>query len=229
MQRDAAVLIGGGNSLLATFLFLFSKDRLASAFKMENFPINQLSILLLIETLLLILLWIHATEGELYMFQEYLVEFVPSIPGLTFIITVFIAIFLGLLGFFSNNIVIYSSIHVCFLLVGILSGWVRGSKLKAMLKRARNETSPEDERRKKWDVIERYEFEIPHLLLGVTTLFFSFVSLIIGLLGELLSNSSTVWLLSAAYIIMFLNIAIAEIVLMKWRHKRDNDLGEPIF
>lgn len=212
-----------------TFLFLFSINRLTSVFSMENFPVNQLSILLLIETLILIFLWIHATEGELQMYKDYFEEFVPPIPGYTFAITIFFAIFLGLLGFFSYSIVFYSSIFVCFSLVGILGGRIRCSKIKEMLNRARNEASSEDIRRKKWDIIEIYEIEMPHLLRGVAVLFFSFVSLILGLLGELRSNSSTIWLLSAAYSIMFLSIAFAEIGIIKWRHKRDDALGETYF
>lgn len=211
------------------FLYLVSKDRLNAAFTMENFPVTQLSIVLLFETLVLIFLWTHVAEGEINMFQDNFEEFAPSIPGLTYGITVLLAIFLALLGAFSYNIVIYSSIYVCFWLFGTFSWWIKLSKLKITLKRARNEASPEDGRRKNWDVIESYEFENPHYLLGVTMLSLSFVSLIIGLRGELLSNSWTIWWLSAAYIMMILTIAIGEIVLMKWRHKRDDSLGEHYF
>jgi hypothetical protein len=213
--------------VIATFIFLFSnKDRLTSVFTMENFPVTQLSILLLFGTLMLISIWLHVAEGELQMFQDNFEEFVPPISWSYFGMTVFFAIILGLLGVFSYRIVIYSSIYVCFKISEIWGGWIRGSTLKAILAHARSNAPPEDIRRKRWDIIEKFEFEKPHLMLGVIVLSFSFVSLILGLLGEWLS--STIWL-SSAYIIMLLGIIIAEWFLMRWRHKRDEALGEKYF
>ncbi len=105
-------------------------------------------------------------------------------------------------------------------------GWIRASEFRAVLMRARTEASKEDIRRTRWDIIEIYELERPHALRTVISLFFSFVSLILGLLGELLSQPSTIWLISTAYIIMVLNIAFAEVTIMRWRRKRDDALNE---
>ncbi len=215
--------------VISTVLLLFSKDRLASAFSMENFPVTQLSILLLIETLILIVLWIQASLGELQMFQDYFEEFVPPLPKSSFSIAVGIAIFLGMLGYFSDRIVIYSSIFVVFDLLCVWGGWIRASEFRAVLKRAQNEASPEDIRRKGWDIIEIYELERPHVLRSVGFIFFSVISLILGLLGGLLYQPSTIWLISTSYIIMLLNIAFSEVIIMRWRRERDIALNEPYF
>ena len=64
----------------------------------------------------------------------------------------------------------------------------RDSKLRAVLKRARDNAPAEDQRRHGRDLIESYYLQRPQVPLAVTVLFFSFISLIMGLLGELLSN-----------------------------------------
>ncbi len=208
-------------------VLLIAKKRLADAFTLENFPVAQLSILLLFETLVLIIYWKKASSGELEMFRDYFKEFVPPIPTSYSLIAFGISLFLVVLAYFSYDVVIYSSIFASFKLFESWGGWIRTSEIRAGLKRARNEASHTDERRKGWDIIENYEFEEPHVLRTVTVLFFSFVPLILGLLGELIFQTWKIWLLSAAYIVIILNIGIAEIVIRSWRRKRDNALGKP--
>jgi predicted outer membrane lipoprotein len=213
--------------LLAIVIALaFSKDRIINALTVEHFPIAQLSILLLFETLLLILIWIKAAFEELQMFQDYFVEFVPPFPKFTFRISSSIAFLLGVLCYFSYNIIIYSSIFVSLKLFEVWGLWIRDSKIRNVLKQARDETPPDDCRRNEWNIIEKYYLQRPQVPLVVTVSFFSFISVILGLLGELLSQSLTIWLLSSAYGIMLLNIIFAEVVYKNWRGKRDEALGE---
>ena len=204
----------------------FSKDRIINALTMEHFPVAQLSILLFFETLVLILFWMKAAFDELQTLQDYFAEFVPPIPKPTFTISVSIATLLGVLSYFSYNIIIYSSIFVCIKLFEIWGIWIRDSKLRNGLKRARDETPPDDRRRNEWIIIEKYYLQRPQVPLAVTVLFFSFISVILGLLGELLSQPLTIWLLLSAYGIMLLNIAFAEVVYRNWRGKRDDALDE---
>lgn len=220
-------LINLGITLAAvTFVFLFSKERLTLAFRMEHFPVAQLSVVLLFVTLLLIGLWTRSILGELQMFRDYFEEFVPPIQKSSFSITVSVAILFGVLGYFSNRIMIYSSIFVCFKLVELRGIGIRDSELRVGLKRARAKTSAKNGRRKGWDVIEKYYLKRPQVQLGTTVLFFSFVAAILGLSGELLSQPSATWLLSSAYAVMLINIVFAEIVYINWRRKRDVALGD---
>lgn len=213
-------------TVIAWIALSFSKDRIAGAFRMEYFPVAQLSILLLFVTLVLIYLWIKAAINELQMLQDFFPEFVPAIPKPTFTITVSIATLLGVLSYFSYRIIIYSSIFVCIKLFEFWGIWIRDFEIRDGLKRARDETSvKKDELQNGWDILEEYYFQRQQVPLAVTILSFSFISVILGLLGELLPQSAT-WLLSFAYGIMLLSIAFNEAVYAKWRQKRDDALGE---
>jgi hypothetical protein len=213
--------------VIGTTLVVFSRLNITTAFTLENleyFPIAQLPTFLLFETIFVISFWIQAALGDFQIFRDYFEEYAPPLPRSSLKITVSIAILLGLLGYFSYKIIIYSSIFVCLTLFEIWGLWLRNSKLRAVLKRARDNAPAEDQRRHGWGVIESYYLQRPQVPLAVTVLFFSFISLIISLLGELLSNSE--YLLTIAYVIMLLTIAIAEGVYRHWRHKRDDALGE---
>lgn len=206
------------------------KERFISAFTDEglaDFPVPQMSVLLFAETITLIFLWVKATSGEYQMFRDHLSEFIPPIPKPSFHIVVALAILLGSLCYFSDKLVVYSSIFACYLLFLLWGIWVRDARIRVVLHDARSKTPTEDDRRKAWTIIENYYLEKPQAPLTVSMLFFSFVALIIGLSVELLPRQPlTTWLLSSGYGVMVLNIAIPEIIYRAWRHKRDHALRE---
>ena len=77
------------------------------------------------------------------------------------------------------------------------------------------------------DIIESYYLKRPQIQLAVTELFFSFVSLILGLLGEILPVKTTSkWLLAGAYIVMIVIIVVNRLVYGVWRGNRNADLHE---
>ncbi len=206
------------------------RERLVIAFTSQglaDIPVAQMSGLLLIETVVLLFLWIRATSGEYQMDRDHFTEFIPAIPKSTFYIVIGLAILGGSLCYFSDRLIVYSAIFVCFKFFEIWGIWVRDTRLKEVLASARSKTPPEDKRREAWLIIEKYHFEKPHTQLAITGLFFSFVALILALSGELLARDTlTTWLLSAGYVVMMLNIAIPEIIYGIWRRERDYALRE---
>ena len=214
--------------IVATVSLTFSKDRIASAFTMEalsQFPVTQLPIFLLFETIFFILLWMKATSGEILMLKEHLAKFIPSLPRNSFHIIVGMGLLLGLLVYYSDRIVIYSSVFVSFKLFEIWGTWVRDSRFKVGLEEAKK--SAGSNRLAVVNIIESYYFKRPQLQLAVTVLFFSFVSLILGLLGETLPVKNTSkWFLIGAYSVMIVVIALNELVYMVWRHNRDSALDD---
>ena len=214
-------------SMIAIFLV---KDRLISFFSFkdwEYFPISLLSTLLFIVTIIMIFFWLRSTEGELQMLQDYLSEFIISVPKSTSFIIFGLAVVGGLLCYFSDKITIYTSIFVAYNFLMMWALWTRDKEIKKSLKHARNDTLKTDDRRKAWSIIESFYLERPQLQLSVSQLFLSFISLILGIFGELVKNQNTARLLFVlAYIIMLINIALIETIYIIWRNKRDNALKE---
>jgi hypothetical protein len=220
----------GVAAVFAIAALSLGSQRFVSAFTAEGFadvPVSQISMLLFIETIALIFLWVKATSGEYQLLRDYLPEFIPPVPKLSFLIVVMLAILLGLLCYFSDNLVVYSAIFACYILFVIWGMWIRDSRIRVVLHTARSKASAKDERRKTWIIIENYYFSKPQVPLAVSMLFFSFVALTMGLSAELLDRQPiTTWLLSAGYGVMVLNIAVPEVIYRIWRRKRDCDLHE---
>lgn len=218
--------------LTATGVLTFSKDRIIFLFSskgMEHFPESHLQIILMFATLFLIYQWIRIHIGEIQMLEDNLEEFLPPLPRPSFALIITLAILLGILGFFSYNIVIYSSIFVFFSIFDIWSIYYRNKTIKEALKKALNETTNKisAEKRKNLREIEIYFIERPHMQRSTTVIFFSFISLIFGIIAQLYPEPNYVKLfLSLAYGIMSLNIIISEIIINRWRKNRDNAIGE---
>ena len=220
-----------GVAVLFTIVALsLGKERLVGTFTPQgiaDFPVAQMSALLFIETIVLLFLWIKATSGEYQMLRDHFSEFIPPIPKSSFPIIIGLAILGGSLCYFSDTIIVYSSIFACYTLFLIWGIWVRDSKIKEALHSARNKVPAKSKWRATWIVIEKYYLEKPQVQLAISQLFFSFVALILGLSGELLERQPlTSWLLSIGYGVMLLNIAITEMIYATWRRKRDHALRE---
>lgn len=217
------------------FLFIIvavslGKGRLIDAFTPQgiaDFPVAQMFMLLFIATIVLIFLWLKATSGEYQMLYDHFSEFIPPIPGSSYPIVFGLAILGGALCYFSDNLVVYSVIFVCYTLVEIWGIWVRDSKIKVALHSARNEVPANDKRREAWIIIENYYLEKPQTQLAISGLFFSFVVLILSLSAELVERQAlSSWLLSIGYGVMLLNVVINEMVYATWRRERDHALHE---
>jgi len=215
-------------------------ERIITAFSaraIKEFPLPQLSILLLLLTLILIFLWRAACKGELKMLEDNLKDFVTDVPRVSLPLTIGLAAFLFILVYFSNKIIIYSTFFVGFKLFEIWGLWIRNRNLKKTIRRACEQQKKEkkEEVPQAWEIVEipqnletikEYYLEKPQVELAVTILFFSFISLLLALLGNLLETSFAHWLASASYVVMLLNIAINELIYIKWRGKRDDSLQE---
>jgi len=161
------------------------------------------------------------------MLKDNIFEFIPGLPASSSRIAIGLSLLLGSLAYSSNKIVIFSSIFVTFYLYGIWGGWVMGSRLKLGISKAKEEIPKENKQRlANINAIESYYLQNPQPQLASTVLFFSFVALILGLLGELSTIRNSNWFTIGAYFVIILIIAINEIIYAIWRHKRDAILKE---
>ena len=209
---------------------VFSTDRFRRAFTadaLDTAPLPQLSIVLLVLTILLVLGWYRAVSGEMQMIQDYTLEFIPAIPKQTFYVAVGIGAVLGLLVFFSYRPLVYSALYATLKLFEIWAIWLRDVRIRDGLKIARDETAPDDERRDVWVVLEGYYLGKPQIPLATTELCLGVVALVLSVYGELLEGrASELWFSSAAYAVIFLALLLNAVVYTLWRRDRDKALGE---
>jgi len=192
---------------------------------LSQFPVVQLPIVLLFETIFLVLLWMKVTSSEIQMLKDYFPEYIPALPRQSFHIIIVLGFILGVLGCFYDRIAVYCSVFVTFKLFEIWGTWVRDYHFKLGFEEAKKSVT--GNRLNEVDIIEGYYLKNPQLQLAVTVLFFSFVSLILGILGKTLhEKDASKWFTVGAYSVMIAIIAINEFVYMIWRHKRDKALGE---
>lgn len=215
--------------IVATGILTFSKDRIIFLFSSESFqyfPENHLQILLMFATLFLVYQWIRIHIGEIQLLKDNFEKFIPSLPRPSFALIVSFAIILGMLGYFSYSIVLYSSIFVLFSIFDIWSIYYRNLTIEKALKNAR--TAKNDENQiKNLRAVEIYYIEKPHMQRSATVMFFSFISLIFGLYAQLYPDPKYVKLFSSlAYGIMSFNVIISELIINHWRRTRDKTLDE---
>ena len=208
----------------------FSTGRIREAFStdsLELFPLPQLSIVLLFMTIMLILGWFKAVAGEMEMLRTYAEDFAPVLPRSTSHVAIALAVTLGLLAFFSDRTLVYSSLFVCYKISEVWAIWIRDSKIEEGLKTARELSSSEDKRRQAWDVIENYYMNRPQIPLAVTELSLMVVAIVLSIYGEVLQPSLLAKLLStSAYLVIILTLITNSVVYTIWRRERDRALGE---
>jgi len=193
----------------------------------DSFFLPQLSVLLLITSILLILAWMWAVYGEMQMLRDHGEEFVPTLPRETIIVGVSISAFLSLLAYFSYQPLVYSALYVGYKLTGIWAGKILESKLRQGFRNAKH--GAEEFQSENWQlrVIERYYLETPHLLLALVETGLATVAVILASFGEYATTGSLKKGLElAAYIVMFAVIGLNAVVYARWRSRRDKELGE---
>jgi hypothetical protein len=211
--------------VVGVIILLFSKERIALAFRLEHFPVAQLSVLLLFVTFIFISAWIKAAIDELQILQDFFPTFVPPVPRATFTLTLVVAILCGLLCYFSNIIIFYTLIFIFIKLVLLFGMYIRNSEIKITLIKSQDKSGKKIKRKKGWKVIEEYYLKKPQFQLEVIVLFFSFFSSILGLLGKIITQS-VILSESAAYIVIIIIIVFNECIYIKWRNERDIKLNK---
>jgi hypothetical protein len=229
-KLDRLIDLGMGILMFLGLSGLVAWERILIALSsdgLKQFPIPQLSVLLLFLTLILIFLWRGACKGELQMLHDYF-KGQARFPGRLSVIllTIGLAIFLLIMAYYSNDIVIFSAIFVCFKLLEIWGLWTRDRKLRETIKNICPDMSCSS---KNLEAITEYYQENPQVQLAATILFLSFVSLLLGVLGTFETTPIKRSLFSASYIIILITICINEIIYYKWRKKRDKDLQKDYF
>lgn len=207
----------------------FSSERFRFALdfhRQDLVPLPQLSVILLLFSIVLTLAWWRAVSGEMQMLKDFGQSFVPEVPKGTFYAAVGLPVLLALLAYFSNRPLIFSALYALLNLFGGWACWLRDNNIRDGLKRARSESDPSDIRRGAWDIIENFYFRRPQIPLSLTETGLSVVAIVLSVYGELQQQADTkIWLISAAYAVILLTIALNISIYTWWRIVRDKALG----
>jgi len=212
--------------ILTTVLTAFAKDRFVSLWPVDLSPSycsKFLGVILLIEIIVLLFLWTFAVWNEMNILKKYFFKYIPQQPYQVAVWTVMFCLVLGLLGKFSDRIVVCSAIFAIYGLGDIWGQKIRNNQLKDVLRKMGKDKYEETPTQ----VIKSFYLERPQLERSASIMFFSFVGLMLAQAS--LFNESTLkgkWLECSAYLVVILNIAIGEIVIYRWRRQRDKILKQ---
>jgi len=215
--------------IVAVGVSVFSKNRWDQLWPISLSPeylSSVLGLVLLATTVFLVFLYVFAVRCEMKMLKVHLTEHVPSPTPQVFFFTIAFSIILGLLAYFSNKITVFTILFVIYNLGDLWGQAMRDKAIKAALAAAKTQPTGQT-RHKVLTAIERYYVERPQVHRTTTIMFFSFVALILSILGREQSLGSIgPWLECVAYAVMVLNIVISEYVIFRWRRESDKVLGE---
>jgi hypothetical protein len=221
----SGVVLVGITGILATvrdrIVLLLSKEGLNQS------PAFYLSILLLLLVLGLIVVWISANKGEIEMLHKTFRDDVPQVPFKAYCLVAGIAILLGIMGYFSNNIMIFSGMFATYNVLAAWGQWTVNNNVRQMLMKALSVSNLADSLRRDLKAIEKYYLDQPHYPRHIIIIFTSFISFTLSLMSKMPDwKSSETLLISIAYVIMILNFLVSEIVIWVWRKERDGTLEE---
>ncbi len=226
---DALLRIGLAFLVISGLLVTF-RERIVlvcSHSGLIDFPILHLSVLLLVCVLFLIVQWFRACYGEIVMLRSYLEDYVPQIPSGGYYTVVLTALFLGTMGYFSPRILIFSAIFVCYNLSDIWGQWYMITRFRIMIKSMKTSIPSDDTRWRDWRIIETYYLGRPHIRRCIIILVCSIICVVLSTLALFPDFAGSSRMLTIiAYVIMILNIAVSEAIIMNWRRIRDRDLEE---
>jgi hypothetical protein len=220
--------------LLGTALIVSAKDKFTSAFSnfsSGNYVLPLLQVVLLVVVIIWMIGWIQATSHEFQLCRENLTHF-PAIRGGAYYVPWFLAVTLGVLGYFSDKIVVFASIFVVTNLLDFWGNWLFQQHFEEALRLSRmalsKSSEPKDRKRQcapAHAALEEYYLHRPLLPRIVTMMFLSFGCLILAVVGQM--SSSHIYSFEftcAAYITMIINIVGAIVVISIWRSRRDRKI-----
>ncbi|MHB8910699.1 MAG: hypothetical protein ACYDAA_17635 [Syntrophales bacterium] len=215
--------------IVGVVLIVFTQDRWGLLWPV-NMTLEYLSMvlgsLLLVTTLVLIWRYVFAVQGEMRMLRVFLEEFVPAPPPILNMFTVLFSVLLGILAYFSNNILIFTILFVMYNLGDLWGQSMRDKGLREAFHSAKTGSANRN-RHNVLRAIELYYLERPQLHRTTSIMFFSFVALILAVLSREESESFMgLWFECGAYVVVEFNIIISEVIIFRWRRARDVVLGE---
>jgi hypothetical protein len=151
--------------------------------------------------------WSHWTKSSIAKQNAY-----TAILGL--------GVLLGLLLAFSNKILLTASLLSLYYLFCYWTQWICNSYFSRALKETRVDS---DLQRKRLEIMEYYWLNRPQLARNVTMMFCALISLTLATAASFESEQKYFFEISA-YTLLILNIIVGEIIIAKWRNKRDIDL-----
>lgn len=175
-----------------------------------------LSSLLALFSLGLFIAYATATNHELNLLKDYLSEGqIPRIMPKTYLAAFGLAILFGILISVTENLLVYSSIMVSYNFFDLWGNWQVskhiGPAIDNKLKTAKSTKLKQD-----LQTINDFYFRNPTLPRIVTIMFMNWIVVCLALTYIFTKNEL---LRNAGYILLFVNIAIGEIVVHYWRFK----------
>ena len=198
---------------------------LGHPFLEPNVLLYILRVIFFVELVIFIVRWIIATINELELWANSELNWShwtknPFEKQNTYSAIFGLAVFLGLLLAFSNKIFVAASILSIYSLFGYWTQWLCNNYFSHSI----NETKIKNEKHlKRITIMKHYWLEQPQLARIATVMFFSLISVIFATAALFQSEQKDSFEI-AAYVILILDILIAETYISKWRIKRDREL-----
>ena len=159
---------------------------------------------------------------ELDMLTDYLEEEVTlRIKIKTYCVIIFLAIFFGILISFSHKILIYCMGIIIYSLLDVWGTWQLGKTIEPLIKKRSEKSNGEE--RKTIETIYDYFFKNPYVQRILTIMFVNWIAFTLALIARYEKSLSRT-LEFSAYVIVGLNIIVSELIITKWRRKRNVNL-----
>ena len=169
-------------------------------------------------TVLLFTRYLTACHHELSLLEEYLgASSAPRVdPGVYYNVFLLAVVF-GVLIAMSHLIMVYSALIIIFNLADLWGGWQGEQKIKPLFEKKLSQHLAPTER-KIIEIIRYYYLGNPTLERVATVMFVNFIACSSALVAHF---TGILWWRDLAYLIVILNICVGELVMYRWRRRRD--------
>ena len=179
------------------------------------------AIFLLLLTLILFFRYLTTPHYEMGVVAKYLDRSaVPAVRPKVYYLISSLAISFGILLSVSDNVLLFSAVMVHFNLVDMWANWEVNKELRRLidpkLTDGRDSVSKEIVQ-----ILDRYYFENPILPRIAAILFVNWIAVSLAVVAFYEDESLSIILRNTAYAVLYSNIIASEIVISRWRKKRD--------
>lgn len=183
------------------------------------------TVILFVTFLALSFCWILATGHELALWIDWLKNPVDKQEVRLAILGLSLVLGISLAFAIACNIVFISGFITIYLLVNYWTQWLSNDQFEQALERTR-ESSLNRTRAQVLSVMEEYWIKRPQLARITTLIFFASVAYSLAFAGFFQKEPFRDRLYLASYCVLFLDIFIGEIVIFRWRFKRDRNITQ---
>lgn len=183
-----------------------------------------LPVVLFVQTLLLGVAWYVSGKHELSILTKYYRKHAPSRSFATLPVVIFAAGFVVVLSYYADNILVFSSVYVVYVLTAVSAGWLSSQHvMKAFLSASTDGSIPTKYR----EEVYRYYVLRPGAIVGYVCGAGTFASITFASLAKYGPAIERQRFETTAYFVMMGTILFGEVTVWSWRarlYSRTRDL-----